>query len=112
MLLPASVAERHEELFQTFVNTGEPSDVLHSGREIQGLRKDGSLITLSLLVVHGGEGDSRFFAAYLRGACVCMCVVPCLARMIDDTHDRGPICNQILPLPAAPLSRSRTSAVS
>jgi len=65
MLMSKPDSERHETQITNYLSTGE-THILGTGREVQGLRKDGSTFPLYLAVSEGRVGDERFFTGVLH----------------------------------------------
>lgn len=60
MLMPASVAEHHDNYLSEYLRTGVPH-IIGKGRVVDARRKDGSLIRLELAVSHSRQGKRDIF---------------------------------------------------
>jgi PAS domain S-box-containing protein len=64
-LMPPPYAERHDAHIAEYLRTGR-AKVIGSGREVPGLRRDGTVIPLELSVTEVRLGGQRKFAGFLR----------------------------------------------
>ncbi|MEK6233186.1 MAG: PAS domain S-box protein [Planctomycetales bacterium] len=64
-LMPAPHAEDHDEYVRRYLETGE-TKIIGIGREVLGLRKDGSTFPADLAVSEVEVEDERFFTGILR----------------------------------------------
>lgn len=65
MLMPKFHATRHDSYINNYVDGGKPK-IIGIGREVQGLRKDGSLFPTRLAVSEVFTGGARYFAGFLH----------------------------------------------
>lgn len=65
MLMPLPVAAEHDDYVQHFVHTGK-AKVIGFGRELTGLRKDGTLVPIELSVSDWRSGGELFFTGVIR----------------------------------------------
>ncbi|MBI2970269.1 MAG: PAS domain S-box protein, partial [Gammaproteobacteria bacterium] len=65
MLMPQAYAENHDAYLYRYLETGERR-IIGIGREVSGLRKDGSEIPLDLAVGEFIESGRRYFAGFTR----------------------------------------------
>ena len=65
MLMPAALAEIHDGFMRHHLETGEKR-IIGLGRDVEGLRKDGSVFPLHLSVGDAKVGDQRLFVALLH----------------------------------------------
>ncbi|MFO1381380.1 MAG: PAS domain S-box protein [Chitinivorax sp.] len=65
MLMPPSIAAGHDSYIRRFVRTGK-ARVIGFGRELQGLRKDGTLVPIELAVSDWTSGGELFFTGVIR----------------------------------------------
>ncbi len=65
VLVPESYRNMHNNGFDRFIKSREPK-IMGSTVEIEGLRKDGSLVPISLSLSHWEEGSSIYFSAILK----------------------------------------------
>lgn len=65
MLMPAPHRDRHDAYLANYLRTGEPK-VIGSGREVEGLRKDGSVFPMDLTVAEMRLGERRMFTGMVR----------------------------------------------
>ena len=65
MLMPEPYASEHDMYLQNYVET-QKANIIGIGREVQGLRKDGSTFHLHLAVSEMYVGDQRRFVGILR----------------------------------------------
>lgn len=65
MLMPTPHHEQHDEYLANYLRGGE-KHVIDRTREVEGLRKNGSIFPMELKVTEFKQGDSRFFTAMLR----------------------------------------------
>ncbi len=66
MLMPESIRLHHASYIDSFVNTGKAKIIGQAPREVPGLHKDGSDLTLELAVNTYSVGDQMFFVGALR----------------------------------------------
>ena len=64
-LMPTPYRDEHDRYIASFLETGVPK-IIGSGREVSGLRKDGSEFPLYLAVSEGRRGDHRVFTGIVR----------------------------------------------
>jgi len=60
LLMPEPYASRHDSFIANYLTTGKPK-IIGIGREVEGLRKDGSTFPLHILVAEVRFGQDRFF---------------------------------------------------
>jgi len=65
MLMPEFHARHHDMYINNYVESGN-AKIIGIGREVQGLRKDGSLLPTRLAVSEVFTGGKRFFAGFLH----------------------------------------------
>lgn len=67
MLMPSPHHERHDDYIARYVRSGE-ARIIGTGREVEGLRRDGTIIPLELALseVRGGAGTRRRFTGIIR----------------------------------------------
>ena len=65
MLMPAPFSEQHESYIERYVRTGERR-IIGIGREVVGLRKDGSVFPMELAVGESRLGGQRIFSGIVR----------------------------------------------
>jgi PAS domain S-box-containing protein len=65
MLLPSSYRKQHGSFIQRYLHTGKPK-VIGFGRKVSGMRKDGTIFPLELLVAEVKLSRGRFFTGFLR----------------------------------------------
>ncbi len=65
VLMPAPYREEHDGYLQNYLRTGK-AKIIGIGREVTGLRKDGSEFPLYLAVSEGRHGDERIFTGIVR----------------------------------------------
>ena len=65
MLMPAPYREEHDEYIQRYLATGV-SQVIGTGREVLGLRADGTTFPVHLVLSEVDLGDRRLFTGILR----------------------------------------------
>ena len=65
MLMPAPHAERHDDYLRRYLEEGTPR-IIGIGREVEGVRKDGSRFPLDLAVNEMPFGERRRFVGVLR----------------------------------------------
>ena len=65
MLMPSPYREEHDEYIGRFLRTRE-ARIIGIGREVVGLRKDGTEFPLYLAVSEGRDGDHRLFTGIVR----------------------------------------------
>lgn len=66
ILTPAAVAAEHDQYIRNYQRTGIPK-IIGIGREVQGRRKDGSLLPLDLSIAEWRDGEDRqFFTGIMR----------------------------------------------
>ena len=65
ILMPETEKSRHDEYIQNYLQTGE-SKIIGIGREVQGLRKDGSVFPIDLAINEINFGDHRLFTGIIR----------------------------------------------
>jgi len=66
MLMPDPERSHHQAFIKKYINTGKATVVGLGGREVLGLRKDGSTVPLELAVNEMRVGEVRMFAGILR----------------------------------------------
>ena len=64
-LMPSPYRDEHDGYLSNFLRTGVPK-IIGQGREVSGLRKDGSTFPLYLAVSEGFDGDRRVFTGIVR----------------------------------------------
>ncbi len=65
MLMPSPFRDEHDEYVSRFLRTRVPK-IIGIGREVVGLRKDGTEFPLYLAVSEGRDGDHRLFTGIVR----------------------------------------------
>lgn len=65
MLMPDALADLHDSFMSHHIDTGEKR-IIGLGRDVEGLRKDGSVFPLHLSVGHSLMGDQRIFIGILH----------------------------------------------
>eukprot|EP01116_Phalansterium_solitarium_P000228 TRINITY_DN10134_c0_g2_i1.p1 TRINITY_DN10134_c0_g2~~TRINITY_DN10134_c0_g2_i1.p1 ORF type:complete len:1502 (-),score=473.50 TRINITY_DN10134_c0_g2_i1:59-4564(-) len=65
MLMPASIAELHDNYVDTYL-TNHVAHIIGRSREVQAKKKDGTLFPIVLNVVEGHVNGQSFFAGYVR----------------------------------------------
>ncbi|WP_413675525.1 PAS domain S-box protein [Massilia cellulosiltytica] len=65
VLMPSPDRERHDGYLRNYLRTGERRIIGH-GREVHGLRKDGTLFPMELAVTEMRIGDARMFTGLVR----------------------------------------------
>lgn len=65
MLMPSHHARNHGQYIQNYIDTGE-AKIIGIGREVDGMRKDGSVFPMDLSVGEFREGDDRYFVGIVR----------------------------------------------
>lgn len=65
MLMPSPYRENHDEYIGHYLRTGERR-IIGIGREVTGLRKDGSLFPMDLAVAEMHFGERRMFTGMIR----------------------------------------------
>lgn len=65
MLMPSPYVEEHDQYLHNYLTTGLPK-VIGSGREVQGLRKNGEIFPLDLSVSETRTDDGRIFTGIVR----------------------------------------------
>lgn len=65
MLMPAPHRERHDDYLANYLRTGEKK-IIGTGREVEGLRKDGSIFPMDLAVAEMRLGNRRMFTGVVR----------------------------------------------
>jgi len=65
MLMPSPDRERHDGYLRHYLRTGERR-IIGSGREVHGLRKDGTVFPMELAVTEMRIGDARMFTGLVR----------------------------------------------
>lgn len=66
ILMPEPYRSTHSDSIRSYLNTGKAKVIGMGGREVPGLRKDGSTVPLELAVSEMRLGEIRMFAAILR----------------------------------------------
>lgn len=64
-LMPSPYREEHDGYLANYLTTGI-ARIIGSGREVSGLRKDGSVFPLYLAVSEGRHGEARIFTGIVR----------------------------------------------
>lgn len=64
-LMPSPYREEHDDYVSRFLRTGE-AKIIGIGREVVGLRKDGTEFPLYLAVSEGRDGDQHLFTGIVR----------------------------------------------
>jgi PAS domain S-box-containing protein len=65
MLMPSPDREAHDGYLEHYLSTGEKR-IIGKGREVKGLRKDGSVFPMDLAVAEMKLGDRRMFTGLVR----------------------------------------------
>lgn len=65
MLMPSQYAENHDQYIANYVKTGQ-AKILGIGREVEGLRKDGTTFPLDLSVAEMRHDGERLFSGIMR----------------------------------------------
>jgi two-component system sensor kinase FixL len=65
MLMPAPHRQRHDGYLAHYASTGEKR-IIGKGREVEGLRKDGSVFPMDLAVAEMQVGERRMFTGMVR----------------------------------------------
>ena len=65
MLMPTQYSDHHDQCLAHYMKTGE-SGVIGKNRELEGLRKDGTVFPLELAVTELREGERRLFTGIVR----------------------------------------------
>ena len=65
MLMPAPHRERHDGYLAHYMQTGEKK-IIGKGREVEGLRKDGTVFPMDLAVAEMRLGERRMFTGIVR----------------------------------------------
>ncbi|MEM9285562.1 MAG: PAS domain S-box protein, partial [Pseudomonadota bacterium] len=65
MLMPPSYAERHQGFLERYLSGGS-AQIIGVGRQVEGLRKDGSVFPMHLSVGEFVEENERFFVGIVR----------------------------------------------
>ena len=65
MLMPRDTAKQHDGYIRHHIDTGEKR-IIGTGRDVDGMRKDGSIFPLHLSVGQTTVGDKRFFIGILH----------------------------------------------
>lgn len=65
MLMPSEIAGKHDDYLKNYLQTGE-RHIIGIGREVTGLRKDGTLFPMELSVGEFFENGRHFFAGFTR----------------------------------------------
>jgi PAS domain S-box-containing protein len=65
MLMPKSQARRHDEYIDNYLGGGEPK-IIGIGRDVEGLRKDGSVFPMHLGVSQPDTGEKIIFTGIIR----------------------------------------------
>jgi PAS domain S-box-containing protein len=65
MIVPSPAREQHDAYIARYLDTREPH-IIGSGREVEGLRKDGTRIPLHLALSEARVGDETIFTAIVR----------------------------------------------
>lgn len=65
MLMPAPHRDRHDAYLANYLHTGEQK-IIGKGREVEGLRKDGSVFPMDLTVAEMRLGERRMFTGMVR----------------------------------------------
>jgi PAS domain S-box-containing protein len=89
MLMPSPYQEAHDGYLKAYRETGQ-AKIIGLGREVVGLRKDGSVFPLDLAVTETEVAGKRFFIGVVRDITErkqSESVAGRLARMLDDSSD-------------------------
>ena len=65
VLMPKSYATEHDSYLSNYKKTGD-AKIIGIGREVTGLRSDGSTFPMELAVTESGTGEDRIFAGIIR----------------------------------------------
>ena len=65
MLMPAPYKEQHDRYINNYVAGGQ-AKIIGKGREVSGLRKDGSVFPMWLAVAEFQENKQKFFTGFIR----------------------------------------------
>lgn len=65
MLMPSPFRDEHDEYLERYLETGV-AKIIGIGREVVGVRKDGSYFPMDLAISEVQDGDRRYFAGILR----------------------------------------------
>ena len=65
VLTPAAHQRRHEKYVREYVN-GHESKIIGTGREVKGVRKDGSAFPIDIAITEMWVSDDRCFCAIMR----------------------------------------------
>ncbi len=65
LLMPSPFRENHNQYLENYIKTGE-AKIIGIGREVRGLRKDGSEFPLYLAVSEGHHGGGKVFTGIVR----------------------------------------------
>lgn len=79
MLMPQAVAQRHDGFIQHHMQTGE-NRIIGSGRDVEGVRKDGSIFPVHLSVGETDFEDQRMFVGILHDLTLRKATQDALAR--------------------------------
>ena len=64
-LTPATHRVRHDKYIKDYIN-GRESKIMGAGREVEGVRKDGSVFPIDIAVTEMWVGDDRLFCSIMR----------------------------------------------
>lgn len=66
MLIPESIASKYDMYLRSYFDTGEGEIIGGGGHEVEGLRKDGSIVPIELAVSETDVGGEKVFIGVLR----------------------------------------------
>ena len=65
ILMPAPYQQEHDGYIASYLSSGE-AKIIGGGREVKGLRKDGSIFPMWLAVAEFQEGKQKYFTGFVR----------------------------------------------
>jgi len=65
MIMPSPIADEHDSYIEKYIRSGK-SSIIGLGREVRGLRKDGTVVPLQISIGEFYQNEKRYFTGFLH----------------------------------------------